>query len=244
MVPLLPTIPGGHESPDDHVLEAQMLSDVQRTFDRADALFARSSLMLISGILVAFVGVVVFAFLTSGNYIETRTDLPVFVGGSSGSSIKEYRGYLWQSAEISILRSIAGNFRYAIIFIFLESIAWFLLKQYRALIEDYKAFYRIYLRRQNYLSSYLILRGRNFADAAEILVSASMLQEDLSGRLPKGEELESRLQLEFAERSPFSSAANFIERMANVAQSAWGGKSEKKKGEGPNEGDDAKNKSE
>ena len=38
--------------------------------------------------------------------------------------------------------------------IFIEAIAWFLLRQYRALIEDYKIFHRMYLKRANYLIAY------------------------------------------------------------------------------------------
>jgi hypothetical protein len=47
------------------LLEQELIRDTRRAFSRSEALFARSGLMLIAGILVAFVGISVFAFLTS-----------------------------------------------------------------------------------------------------------------------------------------------------------------------------------
>jgi hypothetical protein len=205
-------------------LEQHLLEDVQRAFERGDALFARSSLMLIAGILVAFLGIVAFAFLTSAPVEQNSIfDFPRFGpegGGGPTITFDQIETARRDGFFYGIIRSFTSNFRFVLIFIFVETVAWFLLKQYRALIEDYKAFYRIYLRRQNYASSYFMLKDRSLTQSAEILVSASMLNEDLSGALPKGQEVESRAQLEFAERNSFSAIANFIERIGQIGQSA------------------------
>jgi hypothetical protein len=230
-------------------LETHMMADVQKAFDRADALFVRSSFMLVAGILTAVVGVTVFAFLTSSTasmqhqrelyysaefrgpwYQRVNTDQlsaeqKVEFAKSAKEAMAETRKSDIDETFLGIVTSAASNFRYVIIFIFMETIAWFLLRQYRALIEDYKYFYRIYLKRLNYLNSYSMLKGRNLSEAAETLVSASMLQEDLSGRMRKGEELESSAQMQYAEHS-FSSIADFIERLSDIAQKAIGSRKE------------------
>jgi hypothetical protein len=199
-------------------LEQHLLEDTERAFDRGDALFARSSLMLVSGILVAFLGIVAFAFLTSAS-VESNPGLIDF-SRRSDVPLADLERMRQNEFIYSLISSIARNFRYVLIFIFVETVAWFLLKQYRALIEDYKAFYRIYLRRQNYAMSYLMLKDKSLKQSAETLVSASMLQEDLSGVLSKGQEIEGRTQLEFAERNSFSVVANFLERIGQLGQSA------------------------
>ena len=68
------------------------------------------------------------------------------------------------------------------ILIFIEAIAWFLLRQYRTLIEDYKSFHKMYLKRSNYLISYLILRKQDSA-GSELPLVMSLLEEDLSNKL-------------------------------------------------------------
>jgi hypothetical protein len=205
-------------------LEQHLLLDVQRAFQRADALFARSSLMLISGILVAFLGIVAFAFLTSSTTNQGLIfDFPRYAPGDD--TVPQYTFDQLQAARrdrfiYEIVLSVTSKFRFVLIFVFVETVAWFLLKQYRALIEDYKAFYRIYLRRQNYASSYFMLKGLSLNRSAEMLIAASMLHEDLSGTLAKGREAESWTQLEFAERNSFSSIASFIERIGQIGQAA------------------------
>jgi hypothetical protein len=73
--------------------------------------------------------------------------------------------------------------------IFIEAIAWFLLRQYRALIEDYKSFYRCYMRRANYFAALKISNGNKDEKLFSLIVK-TFLTEDLTGRLKKEETTE------------------------------------------------------
>lgn len=79
------------------------------------------------------------------------------------------------------------------ILLFIEAIAWFLLKQYRNLMEDFKHFYKIYLKRSNYKLSYYLLKeidDNSNKNKYETLING-LLSEDLSGKLYSGETTES-----------------------------------------------------
>jgi hypothetical protein len=116
--------------------------------------------MLVGGIIMAFVGVTIF-------YVA----LPQFQLGEDR----------WTYLEKGI--------RPTGMLIFVEEIAWFLLRQYRALIEDYKAFHRLYLKRANYLIALKTLCLPEVS-AAQIFLAASIMSEDLTGRLKAGETTE------------------------------------------------------
>jgi hypothetical protein len=73
--------------------------------------------------------------------------------------------------------------------VFVEGIAWILLRQYRALIEDYKSFHRMYLKRANYLVALKVLSAPEVTPHQVFLV-ASIVSEDLTGRLKNGETTE------------------------------------------------------
>lgn len=73
---------------------------------------------------------------------------------------------------------------------FLEAIAWFLLRQYRSLIEDFKSFHRIYMKRANYLAAITILEKEKVR-SEDLLVIGALLGEDFSGKLITGETTES-----------------------------------------------------
>jgi hypothetical protein len=211
----------------DVKLEHYLVEDVQRAFERGDALFARSSLMLIAGILVAFLGIVAFALLTSSpsTYFDTldiRFAMPRDESGAARVGVDQFEKVRANDFFYGTIRYVLSNLRFVLIFVFVETVAWFLLKQYRALIEDYKTFYRVYLRRQNYTSSYLMLKKRPLDQSAETLIAAAMLNEDLSGILSRGQELDSRAQLEFAERNSFSAITNFFERIVQSGRSTAG----------------------
>lgn len=64
-----------------------------------------------------------------------------------------------------------------------------LLRQYRSLIEDYKAFHRLYLKRANYLVALKML-SRSEVTQPELFLVTTMLSEDLTGRLKVGETTE------------------------------------------------------
>ncbi len=146
--------------------------EVKSAERRAEILFARSTLLLGGGIIMAFVGVAIF-------YVT----LPE---GAKDDSVESY----W-------LRAI----RPTGVLIFVEAIAWFLLRQYRALIEDYKWFHRLYMKRANYLAALRIL-DKSSVRPEDIFLAASLVQEDLSGKLRKDETTESLEKMKISEDSP------------------------------------------
>jgi hypothetical protein len=84
--------------------------------------------------------------------------------------------------------------------IFVEAIAWFLLRQYRVQLEDYKTFYRIYLRRANLL---LALKTISVNDAAtRATMAAAFLQDDQTGHLKTGETTEALAALQTVDANP------------------------------------------
>jgi hypothetical protein len=173
----------------EDAVSAHLAADISNVSSRADALFARSSLMLIAGIIVAFVGITVYAFLTT----EHLPDPVPFLRPDKPPTFDELIKLKREDILLGVVSSIARNFRYVIIFIFVETIAWFLLRQYIALIEDYKTFYRLFLRRQNYLVSYLMLKDvHKSRQPPNILIPVMMLHEDLSGTVEKNRSLESQ----------------------------------------------------
>ena len=87
------------------------------------------------------------------------------------------------------------------VLIFVEAIAWFLLRQYRALVEDYKWFYRLYLKRANYLAALRILQ-KDPVRPEDAFVAISLVHEDMSGRLKQGETTESLEALKVPEDGP------------------------------------------
>jgi hypothetical protein len=135
--------------------------EVKHAEFRAETLFKRSTYLLTGGVLMAFVGVVVFyATLPEPARDETHT------------------AYLIRT------------FRSAGMLIFLEAIAWFLLRQYRNLIEDFKSFHRIYMKRANYLAAITVL-DKEAVRSEDLLLVTALLGEDLSGKLASGETTES-----------------------------------------------------
>jgi hypothetical protein len=150
--------------------------EVEAAANRADGLFSRSTLLLAGGIIMAFIGVGIF-YVTLP---ETKGD----------ETLTSY----WPK----VVRPTG-------VLIFVEAIAWFLLRQYRALVEDYKWFYRLYLKRANYLAAIRILGVENVRPE-DTFVAVSLIQEDYSGRLKSGETTESLELLKLPEDSPVTEA--------------------------------------
>jgi hypothetical protein len=149
------------------------LSDqVQTAAAIANALYDRSTLLIAGGIVMAFVGVGVF-YAT----VPETADI---------KSLSEY-----------LPRAI----RPTGILIFVEAIAWFLLRQYRVQIEDYKSFYRIYLRRANLLIALKTIASAG-KDRAQMALAAAFLQDDQSGRLRQNETTETLAALAAVEPNP------------------------------------------
>jgi hypothetical protein len=146
--------------------------DVQSAGERADKFFERSTLLLAGGIIMAFIGVAIF-YVTLP---ETKAE--------------ETFSTYW----IKVIRPTGVLF-------FLEAIAWFLLRQYRSLVEDYKWFYRLYLKRSNYLAASTIL-SVEAVRREDLFIAVSLVQEDFSGRLKGGETTETLEALKLPESGP------------------------------------------
>jgi hypothetical protein len=75
--------------------------------------------------------------------------------------------------------------------IFIEAIAWYFLKQSRVLVEDQRAFYRMYLKRANYLAALgLLPEKREEAPELTAAVLWSLLHDPVTDRLAPGETTE------------------------------------------------------
>lgn len=145
--------------------------DVYKLFARSKQLYSRSTLMLILGVLVAVIGIVVF-------YIA----LPEY-------SVKDVNSYLAQSI------------RPALVLLFIQSIAWFLLRQYRILIEDYKYFHKQYEKRSNYLACYDMYSAEDINDA-KMYLSYVLLNEDFTGKLNENEKTEFNENVKMVDENP------------------------------------------
>ncbi|MFM2599817.1 hypothetical protein [Vibrio fortis] len=97
------------------------------------------------------------------------------------------------------------------ILVFIESIAWFLLRQYRNSMEDYKQLYRIQLKRRNYKLSYELTSESS--GKYEQLIS-SLLAEDFSGVYDASK------TNEFVEAKKIREDANTLEKINPLLKSA------------------------
>ncbi|MDR5776300.1 MULTISPECIES: hypothetical protein [unclassified Caballeronia] len=148
----------GHEL-DDSVDQA-LLTEAKNAWSTAQRFYGSSLYLLVSGVAMAFLGMVVFVY--------TITD-PAKTGGA------------WEYA-FAALRPFE-------LLIFIEAIAWFLLRQYRSLTEDFKKLHRIYLRRSNYMiARRALVEIKSFEKSRTI--AKELLSEDLSGRLFEGQSTE------------------------------------------------------
>jgi hypothetical protein len=152
--------------------EAFLSDQVQTAAAIANALYDRSTLLIVGGIVMAFVGVGVFY-----------------------ATVPEMHDVASLTAYLARVVRPTG------ILIFVEAIAWFLLRQYRVQIEDYKSFYRIYLRRANLLIALKTIASAR-SDPAQVALAAAFLQDDQSGRLSKSETTESLAALATVEPNP------------------------------------------
>lgn len=105
--------------------------------------------------------------------------------------------------------------------IFIEGIAWFLLRQYRSLIQDYKTFVRIQLQRSNYL---IALKAAATVEAGSPVadVIRAILSEDLTGRLSKEQTTEALETMKYREDAPILEALKELKELVKVKLSGSG----------------------
>lgn len=147
--------------------------DVDGVRARTTELYTRSTVLLAGGVLMAFFGVWLF-YLTLPEMTQV-TDLRVL-----------------------LMRSL----RPTAMLLFVEGVSWFLLRQYRALIEDYKVFFKIYLRRTNYLIAFKLLTTEGLNADQKVLFTSLLAQEAIEGRLAHDETTEAIERAKVAEPSP------------------------------------------
>jgi hypothetical protein len=102
--------------------------------------------------------------------------------------------------------------------IFMEGIAWFLLRQYRVLIQEYKAFLQVYLRR----SSYLIAWKASVSGAGDRQVAiANLMVNDLNtgAVLRKDETTEALETMRMADPTP---VVEVLREMKNLVPNVKG----------------------
>lgn len=140
--------------------------DVRDARDRADDLYRRSSTLLWVGVSMALLGVAVF-----------WVSLPRTLAPDATHDLNYY--------FLNAIRPVG-------ILVFIEGVAFFLLRQYRVLIEDYKSLHRLYLRRSNLAIAFEA--ADEFEDehrrSTLMLLIGAALTDDLSGRLKQGESTE------------------------------------------------------
>jgi hypothetical protein len=200
---------------------------------RASALYARSTLLLTVGVLMAFMGIGVFYFSLPHfeELAASRVSYPFAVagpigpaGGPSPQVPQDAQLQRWPSAsEIfwsNFAPSLPAVLRSAGVLLFIEAVAWFLLRQFRSLIEDYKQFTRIYLKRANYLAAFVLLSDTNAKPEAR-LIAAALIQEDLSGVLRSGETLEAIEKEKIDDKNPvLAIISSWLKRSATDAAAA------------------------
>jgi hypothetical protein len=153
--------------------EDVLYADVSRVRGRATELYRRSTLLLAGGVAMAFFGVILF-YMTLPEIRET------------------------EDARHAVVRTI----RPTGMLIFVEGVAWFLLRQYRALIEDYKVFFNIYLRRTNFLIALKLLTTTALNEDQKAFFSKLLTEEQAVGRMKQGETTEGLERAKLSEPNP------------------------------------------
>ncbi len=204
--------------------EALLESDVVKAEERARDVYKRSTILLGGGIVMAFVGVALFYVtlpVTSGGAFDPRT-----IGERDRQEEFRYEvmrrlDYLSEDrirprSDLDDLRHLLAedrptgeehpwltfashSLRPTGMLIFMEGIAWFLLRQYRVLIEEYKSFLRVYLKRSSYLVAW---KAASSSPDKQLAVAQAMISEDMIGTLNKDETTEALETMRLNEPTP------------------------------------------
>jgi hypothetical protein len=152
---------------------------------RAEDIYLKSTILLISGILMAFVGIFIF-YLSLSDYSMEK-----------------------MSANEFFFVSI----RPATMLVFIEAIAWFLLRQYRILSEDSRIYHMNASRRSDLLTSFLAF-PEEVSSEHRIFVLTNLLQSTQITTLKLGETTESLENSKLALSNPiFDMADRIISRL-------------------------------
>ncbi len=133
----------------ESILHSILYVDMIKSERKSTELYNRSTLMLILGLLIALLGVVIF-YLT----------LPEFKG------------------ESNPMNYLSLTIRPTFILIFIQSIAFYLLKQYRSLIQDYKYFHEDYLKKSQNFVTYQLMQNDNLKEIELKLIDKLLSEND------------------------------------------------------------------
>jgi len=198
--------------------ETMLEAEVRTAQERAEQLYSRSTFLLVAGIILAFVGVGIFyvSLPSPEEFADSRASFVSFGAvslqnsppeSSSGGDLLNPSPPPITTPPFDIWKYLTFSIRPAGALIFIEAIAWFLLRQYRALIEDYKVFHRMYLKRANYLIAYRTL-GKKISLENQLLLVGALLEEDLTGKLRAGETSEALESMKASDTNPVFSLVN------------------------------------
>lgn len=122
--------------------------NIQESKTNAERLFSQSRVYLFWGCMIAIAGVVVFFYSSNNSIVDTF-----------------FKDILSKNDSISIIGVKILEYlpRFGVLF-FIEYIAFFFLKQYRILMEEYRYYEAIKRERQDLLSVYLLVKecGNNY----------------------------------------------------------------------------------
>lgn len=136
-------------------IEKQLINNIEESKINAERLFKRSSYSLIIGGGIAISGVLIFYFLNLNTDYNQFTDILHFLGLIP---------------------------RFGILF-FIEYVAFFFLKQYRVLMEEYRYYEAIKRDRQNLLSLYYLID--KYKDEKDILELINTYFDKHAAEIPR-----------------------------------------------------------
>ncbi len=125
----------------DSILDSILYVDLTKAERKSLELYNRSTLMLILGLLMAILGILVFYFT-----------LPEFKGVTNS------------------VNYLSLTIRPTLILLFIQSIAFYLLKQYRSLINDYKYFHEEYTNKSQTFITYQLMQNENISEVEMKLI--------------------------------------------------------------------------
>ena len=180
--------------------ETRISNQAYRAAQLAERFQSRSLLMLVTGIVMAISGVLAFFVLA-----PQTTHM-------SGPIDRWALGY--------------EAFRSASALLFIEAIAWFLLRQYRAVVEDYKTFLRFQAKRDNMLTAFYLLVqpvANEVPDETKGMMLASvLLTEEFNDHFQAGQTTETQEAQRVSNQNPVFEMLNDYFKRAQPASSGPG----------------------
>ncbi len=176
--------------------------EIGQLWDKADQLYNRSTYLLVGGIFIAFVGIVIFVISTSPDSMPLQFEKMIPGNSNTGkeSTVPSITDY---SMILRFIRSFG-------MLIFIESVAWYLLRQYRTLMEDFKSFNRLKAKKTNQLIAFKMLSDKDQIQPSLAVVIGDLLAEDYSGKLKPGESTEQLENSRIVDHNPIFDLLNKV----------------------------------